>query len=234
MLKLNNFSNSILKNISLSLENENLVILGSNGAGKTTLAHLIAGITPNESIMIDSINPSKVYGNARTKLVNYTPPTLEIFDDFLSVFEFLELNMLHSNFTIDTILERFNIVYLKNRACKKLSSGEAQLVLSASAILHGAKYTILDEPTSNLDPQKVQMMYHILKDDSLFNHRIIITHNLNLAYKLGYKIAFIHNKTIEFFGKSEDFFSDSNLLKTFGSSVKKENDSIMIDLEVAL
>ena len=230
MLKIDNYNSLILDNISFELRNKNLIILGSNGAGKTTLAKVLCGITPSSCVAIEDKNPSDIYGENRTKLINYIPPKLEIYDEFMSVEEFLEINMLSTHKSIDEVLKLLNIEYTKNKKCKNLSSGEAQLLLLASAILHNAKYTILDEPTSNLDPIKIKNSFHILQDKNILQNKIIITHNLNLAYKLGFDILFIKDGKIAFYDSSERFFSDENLELFFHDSVKKYDDNIVVSL----
>ena len=230
MLKIDNYSSSILHNISFELQNKNLIILGSNGAGKTTLAKVLCGIIFSSCVSIEDKNPSNIYGESRTKLINYIPPKLEIYDDFMSVEEFLEINKLYTHKSIYEVLQLLNIEYTKNKKCKNLSSGEAQLLLLASAILHNAKYTIFDEPTSNLDPIKIRNSFQILQDENILQNKIIITHNLNLAYKLGFDILFIKDGRIAFYDTSEQFFSDANLQLFFSDSVKKYNDNIVVNL----
>jgi len=221
MLKIENYNSTILSDISLDIDNKNLIVLGANGAGKTTLAKVLSGVIVSDNIEFET---------PRTKYINYIPSFLEIFDDFLNVEEFLQLSHLYGKQTIDEVLHLLQIGHLKDKPCKNLSSGESQLLLIASSILHGAKYTILDEPTSNLDPKKVKMVYDILKDENLLQNRIIITHNLHLAYKLCYDVLYIEDGKISFLGTSEQFFSDENLNKVFDGSVKKIDENIVTAL----
>jgi len=221
VLELKNYNSQILNEISLKIDNQNLTILGANGAGKTTLAKVLSGVISSSNI---------TYEEPKTEFINYIPSKLEIFDDYLNVEEFLELSSLHSNKKIAEVLELLDIVHLKNKACKYLSSGESQLLLLASSILHGSKYTILDEPTSNLDPQKVKLVFKILNSNEYLKHKIIITHNLNFAYKLGVDVAYMENGQIKFLGSNEEFFSKNNLYNIFSDSVKKIDDNIVIDL----
>ncbi|MBL6970131.1 MAG: ATP-binding cassette domain-containing protein [Campylobacterales bacterium] len=216
MLKLDNYSNYILDDISLSVKEQNLIILGSNGCGKTTLAKAFSGLLDNSKL--------------DTKLVNYIPTKLDIFDSFLSVKEFLDLSCLHGKCTIDEVCEILDISDLKEKNAKTLSSGESQLVLLASAILHSAKYTILDEPTSNLDPQKVKRVFRLLKDDTILNYKVIITHNLDLAYKLGFDVIYIKDGKIDFSGTGQEFFAQDNLDKYFDKSVKNIDGNIVVSI----
>jgi iron complex transport system ATP-binding protein len=232
-LKIDNYSNQILKNISFTLsQNQNLIILGSNGIGKTTLAKVICGITPSDNVSINGINPSKIFGIKRAKEINYIPPKLEIFDEFITLRTFLELGYLNYSLNIDKVLEIVEITHLQNQPCKRLSSGESQLLLIASSLLHSANFTIFDEPTANLDPQKIKLLFNIFRDEALLKSKIIITHNLDLAYKLGFDILFLADKTISFYGSSSKFFSDNNLNKVYQGSIQKVSNSIVTKLSI--
>ncbi|MEA2049614.1 MAG: ABC transporter ATP-binding protein [Campylobacterota bacterium] len=230
MLEINNYSNYILKDISFLCENKDMIILGDNGAGKTTLAKVLSGLISSQSVSLDDKKLSSISYEKRVEHINYIPPKLDIFDDYVDVEEYLSLNNLYDKKHIDKILELLNIKNLKQKNCKRLSSGESQLLLLASAILHDARYTILDEPTSNLDPIKLKKAFDILKDKNTMQNKIIITHNLNLAYKLGYDLVFIKDGKKVFDGKSEEFFSSSNLKKYYGDTVKISENSIVVNI----
>ena len=230
-LHISNYSCDILKDISFTLNSgENIVILGSNGVGKTTLAKVLCGITPSSSVIVDSLNLSKIKGEKRAKLVNYIPPKLSIFDEFITLRDFLELSILSKELSIDEIMNMLEISHLQHKSCHSLSSGESQLLLMASALLHSANYTIYDEPTANLDPQKIQLLFTILKDRSLQKSKIIISHNLDLAYKLGFNILFLEDGRVKFYGKNKDFFQQTNLNRVYAGSVKNLKDNIVVDL----
>ena len=230
MLQIKNYSNAILKNIHLELkERQNLVILGSNGAGKSTLAKVLCGITPSENVFINNQPLYTIANKQRTNFINYIPAKLEIFDEYITLDEYLNLSKLHSLLESKNMLKLLEIEHLKNKPCKQLSSGEQQLTMLATAILHNAKVTIFDEPTANLDPQKSRDIYSLLKSNIL-QSKIIITHDLNLAYHLGYDIIYIKNGKIDFNNSSKKFFNESNLNDYFGTSVKRIDNFIMVNL----
>jgi len=236
-LLIDRYSSNILNNISFTLEaREHLIILGSNGVGKTTLAKVLCGMTPSTSVSIDDINPSDIYGKKRAKLINYIPPKLDVFDEFISVREFLELWFISGVVGaqhptgIDEVLKKLHITHLSEKNCKALSSGESQLLLIASALLHDARYTIFDEPTANLDPQKMQLLFTLLKDETTLQSKVIITHNLDLAYKLGYNILFLEEGAVKFHGTSSDFFTQEHLDALYEGSVKKRENNIVVKL----
>jgi iron complex transport system ATP-binding protein len=231
MLQLSNYTNFILQDITLNLSSkENLVILGSNGAGKTTLAKILSGIIPSTQLTIDNQDLQKLWGCERSTKINYIPTKLEVFDEYLSVEEFLKLSHFNLSISIDEILHSLQIEYIKNKPCKNLSSGESQLVLIASSILHNAKFTIFDEILANLDPSRQKQIFDLLCNDNFLNSKIIISHNLDFAYKLGWNILYIKQGVIEFQGKSEEFFTQENLDHCFLKSVKKIQNHIVVDL----
>jgi iron complex transport system ATP-binding protein len=230
-LIIDRYNSNILNNISFSLDaGENLIILGSNGVGKTTLAKVLCGITASSSVSIEGINPSNMYGEKRTKLVNYIPPKLDVFDEFITVREFLELSSFSQSISIEKTLEKLHITHLRDKSCHTLSSGESQLLLIASALLHDARYSIFDEPTANLDPQKMQMLFALLKDPSTLSSKLIITHNLDLAYKLGFDILFLEEGAVKFHGSSSAFFAQEHLDVLYDGAVEKSAENIVVKL----
>jgi len=230
MLQVENFSNNILTNINFHLhDNENLIILGSNGAGKSTLAKVLCGISYSDAVELFSQMLHLLNAKERAELINYIPPKLEIFDEYISLREYLELSELYSQLNINHVLELLDLQTLQHKPCITLSSGEQQLTMLASSLLHNAKLTIFDEPTANLDPQKTLKVYKILASDSI-GSRIIITHDLNLAYKLGYKVLYMSDGKIEFFDENKKFFEDSNLDKFFGDSLKRIDNYFVVNL----
>lgn len=230
MLKITEFDNNILTNINFHLnEGENLVILGSNGAGKSTLAKILCGISYSQAVEIFGKKVHILSAKERAEFINYVPPKLEMFDEYLCVREYLELSRLYSKLTINETLELLDLSTLENKACITLSSGEQQLLLLASSLLHSAKLTIFDEPTANLDPKKMLKVAKIISSDKI-QSRIIITHDLNLAHKLGYKILYMSGGKIEFFDTNERFFEKTNLDKLFGTSIKRLDDYFVVNL----
>ncbi|XOB60828.1 ATP-binding cassette domain-containing protein [Campylobacterota bacterium DY0563] len=232
MLSINNYSNHILENVSFTLnENEDLIILGENGAGKSTLSKVLSYLIKNDSVTIFDENISKIEDKKRVEYINYIPSTLEIFDEYITVYEFLELCFIDKiqKKRIDEVISLIGIEEIKNRACKELSSGEQKLLLLASSMIHNAKITIFDELTANMDISRVKEVYTLFKMPYL-QQKIIITHNLDLAFHLKYKILYLNEGKIKFFGTSEEFFSKENLDKFYNSSLKIVNNHLVVNL----
>ncbi len=205
-----------------------MTILGENGAGKSTLAKIVCGLyKTKKTVFIDDLYLENLSFEKRAMKLNYIPAKLEVYDEFLRVKEFLRLSLVKGDLKSAVALSGFD--KRDGEFCKDLSSGEAQMLLLASSIAHNADITIFDEPVSNLDPKRVKRVFEMLKSDLLLQ-KIVITHNLHFAYKLGYSILFIKDSRGEFYENCDDFFEKENLLRLFGKSVVKKDDFVVMEL----
>ena len=232
MLKINHYNSEILHDITFSLNNnENLIILGENGAGKSTLAKVLCNLINSNKVLLNDENISTIPPDKRASYINYIPPKLSIFDEYITLREFLELSFitLLDSKKVDWVISLLQLQKLENRHCNTLSSGEKQLLLLASSIIHNAQITIFDELTANLDINRLKEVYDIFQSNIL-RQKIIITHNLDLAYTLGYKILFLQQGKIKFFTQSSDFFTNDNLDSLYNNTIKKINNHLVLNL----
>ena len=232
MLEISNYKSNILSDITFSLQsNENLIILGENGAGKSTLAKVLSNLIENNHVKLYDENISSISDAKRADIINYIPPKLEIFDEYITLREFLELACIDyvDNDKITKLIKLLKLEKLENRYCKAFSSGEKQLLLLASSIMHDAKITIFDELTANLDISRLKEVFDILNSDML-QQKIVITHNLDLAYALKYKVLYLKDGKIEFFGEHEQFFENTNLQKFYNNTITKIENHLVVNL----
>lgn len=228
-LRVDNITTSYLRDISFELENENVVILGSNGAGKTTLSKVIVGLEEHGSVYYNGESVSALGAARRSEVLNFIPSKLEVFDEYIDVEEFLGLSLLNGSdqSAMESVMKRLEIEHLKNSSCKAISSGESQMVLFASGLLHNAALSIFDEPTANLDSDKKIKVYETLKEHT--GWKMVITHDLNLAYQLGYRILFLQHGKLVYDGSYEAFFASENLERLFGNSIKRVEGYFMVN-----
>ncbi len=225
MLHLQNYSNFILQNITLDISSH-LAILGDNGAGKSTLGRGLCGLIKSDKVFISyppmysqRVNLNQIAFRDRAKSINYIPAKLDIYDKHITMREYLELSNIRG-MDSEPIIRDLKIDHLMAKTHTSL--GEASLVLMASALIHGAKYTIFDEPTANLDPKRTIQIFKLLQNDTTLKHKIIITHDLNLAHRLGYDILYLQEGKIIFQDTCEAFFESDNLKTIFGDAIIKQ------------
>lgn len=189
----------------------------------------MVALVENDNVTLDGERVSDLGAKRRAEALNFIPSKLEIFDEYLDVEEFLQLSLLNGSTRceMETILKQLEIEHLKNNSCKCISSGESQLVLFASGLLHNAALSIFDEPTANLDSDKKIKVYEALKEYG--GWKVVITHDLNLAYGLGYRVLYMEQGRLVYDGSSEGFFDLHNLEKLFGTSIKKVDEYFMVN-----
>ena len=88
------------------------------------------------------------------------------------------------------MMVRFEIEGLKDERADLLSGGESQKVALARALVFEPKLLLLDEPTSSIDPDSIQVMEREILD---FNKKtqatiVIVTHNMDQASRLCHNI----------------------------------------------
>ncbi len=230
MIELNsltcNYNNrTILQNISQNIESH-LTILGANGSGKSTLAKAICGLVKYEGqIKINSTQTQNLSLNERAKLLSYIPAKLEVYDEFITVEEFVLLGRFpyKDNFfdysvkdknIVTQTLEFLKITHLKKSYINSLSSGEQQLILIASALTQQSKIIIFDEPTANLDPHNSKIIAQHIKGLKEWHQVILITHDLHLASYIDSPILFIKDKKTSYYEK--EFFQAQILEELYG------------------
>ena len=194
MLELKNIrksfgKNVILKNISLSINNGEIVsILGPSGSGKTTLLNLILGITDieNGNLILDGKDITKIPMEKRGFNI--------VFQDYalfpnLNAYENITYGLrnkpnISSKEEVDDLIKLLGLEEHLNKNINQLSGGQKQRVALARTMVMKPKILLLDEPLSALDgvikesiKEKIKT---IAKDFNLTT--IIVTHDLSLIH----------------------------------------------------
>lgn len=228
-LKIKYSDRVILEKFSLDISSH-LNILGANGSGKSTLAKAICGLVEYEGeIYVDEKNIKDLSLKQRAKLLTYIPTKLEVYDEFISVEEFVLLGRFaykdsFSDYSskdkkiATNTLEFLNISHLASLTLSSLSSGEAQLVSLASALVSQSEIIILDEPTANLDPHNAQVIAKHIKGLKEYHQIILITHDLGLASYINSPTLFLKDSGASYFEKYDEFYNEAKLEELYGAT----------------
>ena len=189
----------VLQGISISIQSgEVFGFIGPNGAGKSTLINIIMGfIKPDAGeVMIHGEAPSNPDSRRQ---VGYLPEGPRFYEK-LTAAELMRFGGRASgmtagqvNLAMDPILDRLEILHVKDRPIGTYSKGMKQRIGLALALIHDPATLILDEPMSGLDPIGRNLLKKIIQDLRARGKTIFFsTHILNDVETLCDRIGLIH------------------------------------------
>ena len=164
----------VVANDSVSLRvgpGEIHALLGENGAGKSTLVKMIYGLVkPDAGHMAfeDAPFTPDTPRAARAAGIGMVFQHFSLFDA-LSVAENIALGMEHPpamrdlSRRIEEVSTAFGLPLAPDRIVGNLSAGEQQRVEIIRCLLGDLKLLIMDEPTSVLTPQEVEILFQTLR-----------------------------------------------------------------------
>jgi tungstate transport system ATP-binding protein len=193
--------------------NKIIVLLGVNGAGKTTLMRILAGLEKPDFGQVlysnQTINPKGLRQISTLVFQKTVMFSMNVYDNL--AYGLKVRNVANDEITkrIRAVLASVRLSGFERRRAKRLSGGEQQRVALARAFLLGSNVLLLDEPTSNLDPNSAAIIEKAIVAKKSDNCIIIMaTHNLNQARRLGDYVIHIHAGEIVEANSSEVFFDN--------------------------
>ena len=168
-------------------------ITGPNGSGKTTLMNIIGGmdkdyqgnITYNDKMLDKQIVENMTYVFQKPYLFRRSVSENIIYPLKIRNYDKIKSKELVKKIIIDLKIE--DLIELK---AHKLSGGESQKVALARALVFSPNILLLDEPTSNIDPEYINTMESVI---SKFHKQtkgtiVIVTHNIEQSIRLCHNI----------------------------------------------
>jgi energy-coupling factor transport system ATP-binding protein len=161
----------ILQDLSLEVEEgEFLLVMGPSGAGKSTLLRCLNGLVPHfyggtiaGEVRVDGRDPVTLGPRGMADIVGFVLQDPEaqfvvdrVEDELAFALENQGVPPIIMRKRVEEALDQINIAHLRHRSVSTLSGGERQRVAIAAVMTLQPRVLVLDEPTSQLDPQAAE------------------------------------------------------------------------------
>jgi energy-coupling factor transport system ATP-binding protein len=175
-----------LHDVTLTLpEGSFTVVYGPSGGGKSTLLRCLNGLVPHFSggtvsgrIEVAGLDPVQVGPERMCRQVGFVFQDPEaqfvmdrVEDEIAFALENAALPFGEMRKRVAEVLDLLSLVELRRRSLASLSGGEKQRVAIAAALALRPRILVLDEPTSQLDPESaedvLQALAHLNADGGL-------------------------------------------------------------------
>ncbi|MDP2519573.1 energy-coupling factor ABC transporter ATP-binding protein [Shimia thalassica] len=194
---------TVLRDVSLSLTERRIAVIGANGSGKSSFARMLNGLVlPTKGeVEIDGLNTRTQGKDIRQKVgfVFQNPDNQIVFP---VVEEDLAFGMKNLGFSkekitqkTDEILTRYDMRDLREHPAHLLSGGQKQLLAISGVLVMEPSYIIMDEPTTLLDLRNKRRVSEAIM--ALEQTVILISHDLDLLHDFDRVIVFDEGRVVE-------------------------------------
>lgn len=198
-----------MKDINLNLPTGCIMgLVGKNGAGKTTLIKLILGIAKADSGTITVLGcDNRKHFKYTKQYIGYVPDS-GIFDENYTLIKINKLMCgIYREWNEPLFLEYAKKFHLSlDQKIKEFSKGMKAKLSIMTAICHGAKLLIMDEPTKGLDPvardEIVNILFEFTREEDC--SVLISSHIVSDLEKLCDYICLIDNGQIQFIEEKDE------------------------------
>ena len=185
-----------LRDISLTIAEHRVGVIGANGSGKSTFARLLNGLLiPDEgTVTVDGIDTREDVKAVRRRVgfVFQNPDNQIVFpvveEDIAFGLKNLKLPKDEVRRKVDTVLERYRLQHLRDRPTHLLSGGEKQMLAISAVLVMEPRYLVLDEPTTLLDLRNKRLVHETIRE--IEQPLLLVTHDLDHVRDFDRVIAF--------------------------------------------
>jgi phosphate transport system ATP-binding protein len=223
-----------VKEVSLPIrQGEVLALIGPSGCGKTTLLRTLNRLTEltatarREGVIaldgqdIDTFEVTDLRRRVAMVFQQPNPFPMSIFDNVAyalreqamkrpgkSVVEPLVIDALQRAGLYDEVRDDLD------RPALRLSGGQQQRLCIARAIATRPEVLLMDEPCSALDPRSTAVIEDLIGELRRDLAIVIVTHNLQQAYRVGDRVAFMYLGDLVEYGPTEQVFGEPRAQRT--------------------
>ena len=219
-----------IRDVSLNIEEGKFYgVVGENGSGKTTLCAILRGFAPSfyqgeiQGEVLVYGKPIGEYGGELATKIGYVfqNPFTQISGVKETVFEEVAYGLENFGVPVEEIVERveaiMKLTHIDSLAEKnplELSGGQMQRVALASVLVLEPDILIIDEPTSQLDPQGTESVFEIIKMMKEKKKTIILVeHKIDLIAEYADEVLVLKGGKLIASGDKAQVLSDMSLME---------------------
>ena len=221
---------NILEDISFSIDKGEFVALtGRNGSGKTTVCNVLRGFIPSfhkghfkGNVLINGKNIMEMSMGEIAVQVGFVfqNPFIQVSGIKNSVFSEVAYGLENLGLPADEMVERVNKILhelkiddLREKHPVELSGGQRQRVALASILVMDPDILIIDEPTSQLDPESTEKVFEIIK---LLKEKkktiVLVEHKIDLISEYADRVILIDDKRIGYDDLAKNVLTNKEVL----------------------
>jgi len=209
----------VLRGVSLDVaRGETVVVLGGSGSGKSVLLRHAVGLFRPDSGQV-FVDGTDVSGLDEDELLESRKKVGMLFQsgalfDSMTVRENVAFALVeHTDWDesrvasrVDEVLRLVELEGVLELMPSDLSGGMRKRVALARAIALAPAAILYDEPTTGLDPIIANTINHLIRSlqERLGVTSIVVTHDIQSAFAVGDRIAFLHEGRILFHGTTAE------------------------------
>ena len=211
-----------LDHVSFQIKSgEQVGLIGANGAGKSTLMKAMLGLVHAEGkIRVKDLEVCHENLGKIRQILGYVlqdsdnqmfMPT--VYEDMIFGPLNYGMNRKEADETVHNVLEKLNLVHLKNRQNYKMSGGEKRMAAIATILAMQPEVMLLDEPSTALDPKNRRRLINILKE--LTTTKILASHDLDMVLEICDRVLLLSKGKIVADGPAKEILRNRELLERY-------------------
>ncbi len=216
----------VLRNINLNVKKGELcAIIGANGSGKTTLCNAIRGFVPkfykgeiSGEVLVNGkdVQKEEIGSTALDIGFVFQNPFTQISGIAKTVFEELAYGLENMGIEREIIIRRVEetmrmtkIEEFRDRNPFQLSGGQQQRVALAAILVMGQPVLVIDEPTSQLDPQSTDDVFEVIKlMKSMGKTIVLVEHKMEQIAEYADHVVVLNKGEVVMEGTAKEVFSN--------------------------
>lgn len=224
-------SQHVLKGLNLEIPDGSIyAVIGQSGTGKSCLLkHLIGLMRPDQGeIWVDDIEITRLRGRALNEVRHRFGmlfqggalfDSMNVFDNVaFPLKEKTKASAAEIRAKVQERLKQVGLSGIEQKYPSELSGGMRKRVALARALISEPEILLFDEPTTGLDPIRVNAIHQLILDLHKLLHftAVIVSHEIPEIFSLATHVAMLHGGKIIALGTPEEIqSSDDTAVRQF-------------------